>query len=99
MDVGNASIAKQISKRAFELGLIAETAGAEDQIVKLLPPLTITFEELNLGLDILSTAAAEALGIDIPRTDAAISTELAQSPARSIAQPQFTSPIEIHASV
>jgi diaminobutyrate-2-oxoglutarate transaminase len=99
LDVGNASIAKQISKRAFELGLIAETAGAEDQIVKLLPPLTITLEELNLGLDILSTAAAEALGIDIPRTDAAISTELAQSPARSIAQPQFTSPIEIHASV
>jgi hypothetical protein len=30
-----------------------ETSGANDQVIKLLPPLTISNEELCIGLDIL----------------------------------------------
>ena len=50
----------QISREAFELGLIIETAGAEDQVVKLLPPLTIELRDLIAGLDLLDEAVARA---------------------------------------
>jgi hypothetical protein len=33
---------------------MVETSGAKDQVVKLLPPLTISRSDLNLGLHILS---------------------------------------------
>jgi diaminobutyrate-2-oxoglutarate transaminase len=49
--------AKQVSRRCFELGLIVETAGPEDQVVKILPPLTIDLDTLALGLDLLADVA------------------------------------------
>ena len=45
-----------ISKAAFEAGLIVETCGPQDEVVKLLPPLTIERSVLNDGLSILSDA-------------------------------------------
>lgn len=45
--------ASAISKAAFERGLIIETAGADDQVVKLLPPLTTPDDVLDEGLTIL----------------------------------------------
>ena len=42
-----------VSARAFERGLIVETAGAADEVVKLLPPLTIDPGSLAEGLDLL----------------------------------------------
>jgi len=56
IDTGNPAWAPQVCKRAFELGLMIETAGAQDQVVKLLPPLTITEVELQQGLEILYRA-------------------------------------------
>ncbi|HEU4614698.1 MAG TPA: diaminobutyrate--2-oxoglutarate transaminase [Kofleriaceae bacterium] len=53
-------IAKRASRHAFEHGLIVETAGAEDQVLKLLPPLTITCDELERGLDIIARSIAAA---------------------------------------
>src|SRR5690606_28122768 len=53
MECATPALASLISRRAFELGLIVETAGADDQVVKLLPPLTIEPSELEEGLDIL----------------------------------------------
>lgn len=47
-------LAGAVTKAAFERGLIIETAGADDEVVKLLPPLTITDAELTRGLDILA---------------------------------------------
>lgn len=41
---------------AFDLGLIIETAGPTDQVVKLMPPLTISDDELDLGLTLLTKA-------------------------------------------
>jgi diaminobutyrate-2-oxoglutarate transaminase len=46
----------QVSREAFEHGLLAETAGATDQVIKFLAPLTISQEELDKGLDILEAA-------------------------------------------
>ncbi|MCA9047402.1 MAG: diaminobutyrate--2-oxoglutarate transaminase, partial [Planctomycetaceae bacterium] len=54
------TVASAISREAFERGLIIETAGPNDEVIKTLPPLTIAPEELASGLEILS-ASAEAV--------------------------------------
>ncbi|KZM70225.1 diaminobutyrate--2-oxoglutarate transaminase [Nocardia terpenica] len=58
----DASQAGKVSRIAFEQGLLVETSGAEDQVVKLLPPLTITDDELDHGLSILGRAVETARG-------------------------------------
>jgi diaminobutyrate-2-oxoglutarate transaminase len=45
--------ASAVCTAAFERGLLMETSGPEDEVVKLMPPLTTTTEELSEGLDIL----------------------------------------------
>jgi len=50
-DDGN--LASKISAAAFEVGLLVETAGSRGQVVKLLPPLTISDAELDEGLAVL----------------------------------------------
>jgi diaminobutyrate-2-oxoglutarate transaminase len=49
----DASIAPAISRHAFERGVIIETAGARDEVLKLLPPLVIEEAQLARGLDVL----------------------------------------------
>ncbi len=44
-------LAEMVSTILFENGLIIETCGNEGQVVKLLPPLTITIENLMIGLN------------------------------------------------
>ncbi|BCK54368.1 diaminobutyrate--2-oxoglutarate transaminase [Nocardia wallacei] len=56
------SEANKVSRIAFEQGLLVETSGAEDEVVKLLPPLTITDDELDHGLGILGNAVDMARG-------------------------------------
>jgi diaminobutyrate-2-oxoglutarate transaminase len=48
-----------VAKRCFELGLLIETSGPESEVVKLLPSLTMTPEELDEGLRILARAVRE----------------------------------------
>ncbi|MFD7258259.1 diaminobutyrate--2-oxoglutarate transaminase [Streptomyces sp. NPDC059874] len=52
--------AAEVCRRAFEHGLLVETSGPEGEVVKLLPPLTITGDELDEGLDILARSVREA---------------------------------------
>jgi diaminobutyrate-2-oxoglutarate transaminase len=49
-------LARQVSSAAFERGLLVETAGRRGEVVKLLPPLTITDAELDQGLALLAEA-------------------------------------------
>jgi diaminobutyrate-2-oxoglutarate transaminase len=49
-------LAMKVSSAAFERGLLVETAGPKDEVVKLLPPLTVTDAELDQGLAILADA-------------------------------------------
>ncbi|MEV5650575.1 diaminobutyrate--2-oxoglutarate transaminase [Nocardia sp. NPDC052254] len=58
----DASEAGKVSRVAFEAGLLAETSGACDEVVKLLPPLTITESELDHGLAILARAVDVVCG-------------------------------------
>lgn len=53
--------ADRVSVAAFKRGLIIETCGARDQVLKLLPPLTIRNEELNLGFELLEDALSDAV--------------------------------------
>ncbi|MEZ4368004.1 MAG: diaminobutyrate--2-oxoglutarate transaminase [Kofleriaceae bacterium] len=59
MALPDPGMARQLSRACFEAGLVIETAGAEDQVLKLLPPLTIETDELVAGLDIIAAAAAK----------------------------------------
>ena len=52
------SIASAISKEAFSRGLIIETAGPNDEVIKTLPPLTISDDLLTRGLSILAECTA-----------------------------------------
>jgi diaminobutyrate-2-oxoglutarate transaminase len=54
---GEGTMASKVAARAFDLGLLVETAGARNEVVKLLPPLTITDAELDHGLALLAEAA------------------------------------------
>lgn len=54
-------LAGAVCREAFERGLLMETSGPNDEVVKLLPALTITDDELNQGLDILDEAVEAVL--------------------------------------
>ena len=51
------SIASAISKEAFSRGLIIETAGPNDEVIKTLPPLTISDTQLTRALKTLAESA------------------------------------------
>ena len=56
IDVGSGEMAAAICATCFERGLIIETSGAHDEVVKVLAPLTIPQEQFAAGLDILEQA-------------------------------------------
>lgn len=53
--------AAQTCRNAFDAGLLVETSGPRDEVIKLLPPLTISEDELTRGLSLLRNAATDAL--------------------------------------
>jgi diaminobutyrate-2-oxoglutarate transaminase len=61
IDVGSGEIAAAITSACFDHGLIIETSGAHDEIVKVLAPLVIADEVLAAGLDILERSIRNAL--------------------------------------
>jgi diaminobutyrate-2-oxoglutarate transaminase len=71
----DASVAARAARAAFGEGLIIETAGADDQVLKLLPPLTISVAELEQGLAIIARAVERAC------TDDASSLSAGREPA------------------
>src|SRR5579875_2633281 len=54
LEFADPSLASAVCAEAFRRGLLMETAGARDEVVKLMPALTTTGEELAAGLDILA---------------------------------------------
>jgi diaminobutyrate-2-oxoglutarate transaminase len=58
---GGNSLAKNITMRCFEKGLIVERAGRNDTVIKLLPPLTIEMSTLKKGCSIIEAAFNECL--------------------------------------
>jgi len=56
-------IAGAVAKQAFELGVIVETAGPNDEVLKLLPALTIPTDELATGLDRIAEAFGDVIAL------------------------------------
>jgi diaminobutyrate-2-oxoglutarate transaminase len=57
----DAGLTNPVTALAFQNGLIIETSGGRDEVIKLLPPLTIEDDQLQAGLAILERALAEAM--------------------------------------
>lgn len=55
------TLAGRVSAEAFRRGLVIETSGAQDQVLKFLPALTITEDELERGLQIVRESLAAVL--------------------------------------
>lgn len=55
----NGKIAGEITQKAFKRGLMIETSGADDQVVKFLCPLTISDMNLKRGIDIVEQTIKE----------------------------------------
>jgi len=56
LDLGVPGLAGRVSAHAFERGLVIETSGPGDRVLKLLPPLTISDADLAFGLDVIEEA-------------------------------------------
>lgn len=52
----------QLTAQCFEDGLIIENAGRKGQVLKFLPPLTLTEKELRTGMEIVEHALGKVLG-------------------------------------
>lgn len=67
LDVGSGETARSVCSAAFQRGLIIETSGPSDEVVKLLPPLTTPDDLVESGVDILHDAVADV--VDSERSD------------------------------
>ncbi|MEV0544028.1 diaminobutyrate--2-oxoglutarate transaminase [Nocardia salmonicida] len=56
------SQAGKVCRTAFEQGLLVETSGSMDEVVKLLPPLTLGSDELDQGLSVLVSSIDTVCG-------------------------------------
>ena len=59
IDCRSGAVAKAITGRAFQSGVIIETCGSDDQVIKFLPALTIDDDTLEKGIDILEEATCQ----------------------------------------
>ncbi|SHF62655.1 diaminobutyrate--2-oxoglutarate transaminase [Devosia limi] len=62
VDAGSGEQAEAICKACFAEGLIIETSGSFDEVVKVLAPLTISNEQFAAGLDVLEASFEAVLG-------------------------------------
>ena len=64
-------LAGRVSRECFDRRLVIETAGPSDEVLKLLPPLTVSTAELDAGLDIIGAALEAVAGEAVTDRDAA----------------------------
>ena len=61
MGFAERGVAGYVSEECFERGVIIETAGANGQVLKFLPALTIEEELISEGLEISDAAIGQVL--------------------------------------
>ncbi|WP_318439814.1 diaminobutyrate--2-oxoglutarate transaminase [Photobacterium leiognathi] len=64
IECNDGELAGQIAKTCFENGLVIETAGPNDEVVKFFSPLTISHDELKQGLAIFENAVEQIVAKD-----------------------------------
>ena len=62
LEFQNGELAGQVCAAAFERGLLMETSGPDSEVMKLLPPLTVTDAEVGEGLEIIDASVKAVLG-------------------------------------
>lgn len=63
IDTGDGAFARQAQAEAFNRGLLFGPCGTGGQVIKLIPPLTISEEDLVEGLDLFEQAIDAALAV------------------------------------
>jgi diaminobutyrate-2-oxoglutarate transaminase len=53
LELPQPGVTKDVAEEAFKRGLLMETAGPDDEVLKFLPPLIIEEEQLRAGLEIV----------------------------------------------
>lgn len=61
----DAEVASKVAALGFENGLLMETSGPQDEVLKLMPAMTIELDVLQRGLNILAECVGEVTGQDI----------------------------------
>lgn len=61
LQFGDAKLAGHVCRAAFDRGLLMETSGPEGEVMKLLPPLTLTNAEIDEGLQIIGESVESVL--------------------------------------
>ena len=61
IEFASGDLAGAVCKEAFDRGLLMETSGPDGEVMKLLPPLTLTEDELTQGLSIIDESVAAVL--------------------------------------
>ncbi|MPS25981.1 diaminobutyrate--2-oxoglutarate transaminase [Pigmentiphaga sp.] len=61
---GVPGLANKVAAQAFKGGVVIETSGANDEVLKLLPALTIEEGELRQALEVLDRAVAEVVAAE-----------------------------------
>lgn len=56
IECNSGDLASEIAKSCFDSGMVIETAGPDDEVVKFFCPLTISESELDQGLSIFENA-------------------------------------------
>jgi diaminobutyrate-2-oxoglutarate transaminase len=79
IEFSNPELAKAVRREAFERRLIVELCGARDNVVKILPPLTIEEAVLADGLSILENTVAHVL-----QSSAVVSAEASSNVYKSL---------------
>jgi diaminobutyrate-2-oxoglutarate transaminase len=62
LQFGDETLAEAVCRQAFERGLLLETSGPVGEVVKLMPPLTISDAELEQGLELVGKSVKGVLG-------------------------------------
>jgi diaminobutyrate-2-oxoglutarate transaminase len=57
----DAPLAGAVCRAAFERGVLMETSGPQDEVVKLLPPLTTSDADLEAGIGVIAEAISVAM--------------------------------------
>lgn len=58
-------VAGKVAAEAFQRGLLVETSGPQDEVLKVMPPLTTSLEDLERGLNLITEAVTTVTGVQI----------------------------------
>jgi 4-aminobutyrate aminotransferase-like enzyme len=59
IELVSGEVAAEVQRRCFDAGALVLVCGTDDQVIRLIPPLTISDDEAARGIEILTAALGE----------------------------------------